>query len=101
MLACRKDIVGPARNLQHLDGTRVLKQERLFLQQLHARKLSRDISSRRTSQAHLLRARQMLVGHCSALIHRLLCCKMDVSSFCQFRLMLVDHPMQPDMMLIC
>ena len=56
----RKEIVGMARNLQHLDGSQVLKQERVFLQQLQARKLSRDIS-RRPTDDNLARARQMLV----------------------------------------
>lgn len=50
-----------ARNLQQMDGTRVLKQERQFLQQLQARKLSRDISRRPTDE-NLARARQMLVS---------------------------------------
>lgn len=50
-----------ARNLQQVDGSRVLKQERVFLQQLQARKLSRDIS-RRPTDDNLARARQMLVG---------------------------------------
>ena len=58
-----------ARNLQQLDGTQVLKQERQFLQQLQARKLSRDISRRPTDE-NLARARQMLV---SLLIHPVLC----------------------------
>lgn len=60
-LMYRKDIVGMARSLQQVDGTRVLKQERVFLQQLQARKLSRDIS-RRPTDDNLARARHMLVS---------------------------------------
>lgn len=42
-----------AMRLQHLDGTPVLKQERLFLQRLHSRKLTRDASFKRTSDDSL------------------------------------------------
>ena len=61
MLGCRKDIVGVAHQLQQLDGTPVLKQERVFLQRLHSRKLSRDVSFKSTSSENTIRARNMLV----------------------------------------
>ncbi len=65
---CRKDIVGVAQRLQQLDGTPVLKQERLFLQRLHSRKLSRDVPFKSTADDNVLRARSMLVcAACSAL----------------------------------
>lgn len=58
----RKDIVGVAARLQHLDGTPVLKQERLFLQRLHSRKLTRDASFKNTSGDTAVGARHMLVS---------------------------------------
>ncbi|DBA99487.1 TPA: hypothetical protein ACH3X3_012075 [Trebouxia sp. C0006] len=56
----RKDIVGVAQRLQQLDGSPVLKQERLFLQRLHSRKLSRDVSFKSASDGNMQPARNML-----------------------------------------
>ena len=53
--------MGVAQRLQHLDGTPVLKQERLFLQRLHSRKLSRDVSVKAAPDGNVQRARNMLV----------------------------------------
>ncbi|KAL0026482.1 hypothetical protein WJX77_001728 [Trebouxia sp. C0004] len=55
-----KDIVGVAQRLQQLDGSPVLKQERLFLQRLHSRKLSRDVSFKSASDSNMQPARNML-----------------------------------------
>lgn len=61
VLRCRKDIVGVAHKLHHLDGTPVLKQERLFLQRLHSRKLSRDVSFKAASADSVQPTRHLLV----------------------------------------
>ena len=61
---CRKDVVGVAARLQHMDGTPVLKQERLFLQRLHSRKLTRDVSFKSASGDAVVNARHMLVSFC-------------------------------------
>ena len=61
---CRKDIVGVAARLQHMDGTPVLKQERLFLQRLHSRKLTRDESFKSASGDTMVNAKHMLVNFC-------------------------------------
>ena len=54
--------MGVAGRLQHLDGTPVLKQERLFLQRLHSRKLTRDASFRTAPNDNVARARNLLVS---------------------------------------
>jgi len=61
--------VGVAQRLQQLDGTPVLKQERLFLQRLHSRKLSRDVSFKTASNGNMQPARNMLVFSVSAMLH--------------------------------
>jgi len=61
--------VGVAQRLQQLDGTPVLKQERLFLQRLHSRKLSRDVSFKIASDGNMQPARNMLVFSVSAMLH--------------------------------
>lgn len=58
----RKGIVGVAARLQHLDGIPVLKQERLFLQRLHSRKLTRDASFKTAPNDNVARARNLLVS---------------------------------------
>ena len=61
--------MGVAQRLQQLDGTPVLKQERLFLQRLHSRKLSRDVSFKSASDGNMQPSRKMLVFSLSAMLH--------------------------------
>jgi len=61
--------VGVAQRLHQLDGTPVLKQERLFLQRLHSRKLSRDVSFKSASNGNMQPARHMLVSSLSAMLY--------------------------------
>lgn len=53
--------MGVAQRLQQLDGSPVLKQERLFLQRLHSRKLSRDVSFKSASDGNMQPVRNMPV----------------------------------------
>ncbi len=61
--------MGVAQRLQQLDGSPVLKQERLFLQRLHSRKLSRDVSFKSASDGNMQPARNMLVWNPSAMLY--------------------------------
>ncbi len=79
--------MGVAQRLQQLDGSPVLKQERLFLQRLHSRKLSRDVSFKSASDGNMQPARNMLVCIPSAMLY--MSCDLVCTLFSKVHLL--DH----------